>query len=49
MLWAKALVALNTLQLDPEIVQTTAGVMFKQRDDIQALEPILDALLAPGE
>ena len=46
-LWAKALVALNTLQLDPEIVQTTAGVMFKQRDDIQALEPILDALLAP--
>ena len=46
-LWAKALVALNTLQLDPEIVQTTAGIMFKQRDDINALEPILDALLAP--
>ncbi|WP_227870620.1 AAA family ATPase [Orrella marina] len=45
--WAKALVALNTLQLDPEIVQNTAGVMFKQREDIQALEPLLDELLAP--
>lgn len=45
--WAKALVALNTLQLDPEIVQSTAGVMFKQREDIQALEPLLDELLAP--
>lgn len=45
--WAKALVALNTLQLDPEVIQNTAGVMFKQREDIQALEPLLDDLLAP--
>lgn len=45
--WAKALVALNTLVLDPEVIQTTAGVMFKQRDDIHALEPLLAELLTP--
>ena len=45
--WAKALVALNTLTLDPEVVQNTAGILFKQREDIAALEPLLDALLQP--
>ena len=45
--WAKALVALNTLQLDPEVVQSTVGILFKQREDLAALEPMLDALLAP--
>jgi MoxR-like ATPase len=35
--WAKALVALDTLQLDPEIVTNTAGILFKQRDDVAAL------------
>jgi MoxR-like ATPase len=35
--WAKALVALDTLQLDPEVVSDTAGILFKQRDDIAAL------------
>lgn len=44
--WAKALVALETLQLDPEVVENTAGVLFKQRDDVAALEPMLDELLA---
>lgn len=44
--WAKALVALETLQLDPEIVENTAGVLFKQRDDVAALEPMLQELLA---
>lgn len=43
--WAKALVALNTLRLDPEIVENTAGVLFKQRDDVAALEPLLQELL----
>ena len=44
--WAKALVALETLQLDPEVVDNTAGVLFKQRDDVAALEPMLQELLA---
>jgi MoxR-like ATPase len=35
--WAKALVALNTLSVDPEVVADTAGVLFKQRDDVAAL------------
>jgi len=47
--WAKALVALNTLQLDPEVIQSTVGILFKQREDLAALEPMLDALLAPNQ
>ena len=35
--WAKALVALDTLVLDPEVVADTAGILFKQRDDVAAL------------
>ena len=35
--WAKALVALDTLELDPEVVVDTAGILFKQRDDVAAL------------
>jgi MoxR-like ATPase len=44
--WAKALVALDTLSLDPEVVQNTAGVLFKQRDDVAALAKLMDQLLA---
>ncbi|GAA4422818.1 MoxR family ATPase [Acidovorax lacteus] len=48
--WAKALVALDTLQVDPEVVQDTAGILFKQREDVAALTPALTAqLLAPQE
>ena len=48
--WAKALVALDTLALDPEVVQGTAGVLFKQREDVAALTPELIAeALAPEE
>ena len=47
--WAKALVALNTLQLDPEVVQDTVGILFKQREDVAALGPLLEALLAPSD
>jgi len=43
--WAKALVALNTLTLDPEVIESTAGVLFKQRDDVAALTPLLTPLL----
>lgn len=41
--WARALVALDTLLLDPEVVADTAGVLFKQRDDVAALNPTLVA------
>jgi len=36
--WARALVALDTLVLDPEVVADTAGILFKQRDDVAALD-----------
>jgi MoxR-like ATPase len=35
--WAKALVALDTLNVDPEVVADTAGILFKQREDVAAL------------
>jgi MoxR-like ATPase len=48
--WAKALVALDTLAVDPEVVADTAGVLFKQRDDVAALTRDLAAdLLKPEE
>jgi MoxR-like ATPase len=46
--WAKALVALDTLTLDPEVVQDTVGLLFKQREDVAALAPLLDDLLKPA-
>jgi len=46
--WAKALVALDTLTLDPEVIQDTVGVLFKQREDIAAITPLLNDLLAPA-
>jgi len=46
--WAKALVALDTLALDPEVVTDTAGILFKQREDVAALTRELAAdLLKP--
>ena len=39
--WARALVALDTVTLDPEIVVDTAGILFKQRDDVAALDRAL--------
>jgi len=46
--WARALVALDTLNLDPEVVRDTAGVLFKQREDVAALsaEVVAEALQA---
>jgi MoxR-like ATPase len=35
--WAKALVSLDTLVVDPEVVADTAGILFKQREDLAAL------------
>ncbi|MGE4377868.1 MAG: AAA family ATPase [Burkholderiaceae bacterium] len=48
--WAKALVALDTLVVDPEVVRDTAGVLFKQREDVAALtQDMAAALLQPVE
>ncbi len=43
--WAKALVALDTLTIDPEVVMDTAGILFKQREDVTALTQDMAALL----
>jgi MoxR-like ATPase len=46
--WAKALVALDTLAIDPEVVSDTAGILFKQREDVAALTAdMATALLKP--
>ena len=46
--WARALVALDTLEVDPEVVADTAGILFKQREDVAALSQELIAdLLKP--
>lgn len=48
--WAKALVALDTIVVDPEVVQDTAGILFKQREDVAALTRDMAAqLLAPAD
>jgi MoxR-like ATPase len=48
--WAKALVALDTLVVDPEVVADTAGILFKQREDVAALTHALAVdLLKPSE
>jgi MoxR-like ATPase len=47
--WAKALVALDTLVVDPEVVSDTAGILFKQREDVAALTRDMAAqLLQPA-
>ncbi len=46
--WAKALVALDTLELDPEVVSDTAGILFKQREDVAALTHELSAQVLAG-
>jgi len=48
--WAKALIALNTLTVDPEVVMDTAGILFKQRDDVTAMtHEMAQLLLTPEE
>ena len=48
--WAKALVALDTLVVDPEVIADTAGILFKQREDVAALTHALSVeLLKPDE
>ena len=47
--WAKALIALDTLVIDPEVVMDTAGILFKQREDVTALTNEMAALLLAPE
>ena len=47
--WAKALIALDTLVIDPEVVMDTAGILFKQREDVTALTQEMAALLLTPE
>ena len=48
--WARALVALDTLEVDPEVVADTAGILFKQREDVAALtRELVTDLLKPQE
>ncbi|MDD5324945.1 MAG: MoxR family ATPase [Polaromonas sp.] len=48
--WARALLALDTLVVDPEVVADTAGILFKQREDVAALTHELAVeLLKPEE
>ena len=48
--WAKALVALDTLAVDPEVMADTAGILFKQREDVAALtQDMATALLKPQD
>jgi len=47
--WAKALIALNTLTVDPEVVMDTAGILFKQREDVTAMTHEMAQLLLTPE
>ncbi len=47
--WVKALVALDTLVVDPEVVSDTAGILFKQREDVAALTKDMAADLLKAE
>ena len=48
--WARALVVLDAQVVDPEVVADTAGILFKQREDVAALTPALSArLLGPAD
>ena len=47
--WARALVALDTLTIDPEVVMDTAGILFKQREDVTAMTQEIAALLLASD
>ncbi|MEO7939516.1 MAG: MoxR family ATPase [Burkholderiaceae bacterium] len=47
--WARALVALDTLVVDPEVIGDTAGILFKQREDVAALTHELSGILLGPE
>ena len=46
--WTRALAALGTQSIDPEVLSQTAGLLFKQRDDIETLTRAAAAVLQPA-
>jgi MoxR-like ATPase len=46
--WARALVLLGKSALDPELVQSTLGVLLKHQDDREKVGAKLSALVAPA-
>jgi MoxR-like ATPase len=46
--WTRALVALDTRVLDPDLLADTAGLLFKAREDVAGLTPRIGAELLAG-
>jgi MoxR-like ATPase len=46
--WSRALAALGTQTIDPEVLTQTAGLLFKQRDDIETLTRAAVSVLQPA-
>ena len=45
--WCRALAALNVMELDPQSVQDTLGVLLKYQDDLARVDaPTIEQLLA---
>ena len=46
--WSRALAALGTQSIDPEVLTQTAGLLFKQREDIETLSQAAPSVLQPA-
>jgi MoxR-like ATPase len=46
--WTRALSALGTQSIDPEVLGQTAGLLFKQREDIETLTRAAPSILQPA-
>ncbi len=46
--WSRALAALGTQSIDPEVLTQTAGLLFKQREDIETLTQAAASVLQPA-
>jgi MoxR-like ATPase len=46
--WSRALVALGRQSIDPEVLAQTAGLLYKQREDVETLAQGASAVLQPA-
>ena len=46
--WTRALTALGTQSIDPEVITQTAGLLYKQREDIETLTRAASSVLQPA-
>jgi len=46
--WSRALAALGTQSIDPEVLTQTAGLLYKQREDIETLTRAASLVLQPA-